>query len=113
MTITNQVDNDTLQTFGYRQWIDQFVKTVINRSKLKCEEVIIDDIEFSKRIFLSVDGKEFMIRTWDFKSVKQDNNGHTCAEIVRYTLFKMMIDDENSGHGNEISEGEIRIDWNN
>lgn len=36
---------------SYIQWIEQFVMDVINKATLNCKEIIIDDIEFSKRIF--------------------------------------------------------------
>ena len=112
MTIINKVVNDTLQTFGYGQWIEKFVKEVIKQARLECEEIIIDDIEFSKRIYLSVDNREYMIRTWNFHSVERDQNNKVCAEMVDYTLYEM-IADETGGHGNEVSNGMVRIDWKN
>ena len=113
MTITNKVDKNTLQAFGYGQWIEKFVKeVVINQARLECEEIIIEDIEFSKRIYLSVGSKEYMIRTWNFHSVERDKNNDVCAEVVDYTLYEM-VKDETGGHGNEISNGMTRIDWKN
>lgn len=113
MTIINKIDSDTLQAFGYEQWIEKFVKeVVINQARLECEEVTIEDIEHSKRIFLSIDGKVYNIRTWSFNPVKRDQNNKVCAEMVDYTLFEM-INDKNGGHGNEIGNGMIRIDWKN
>ena len=35
------------------------------------------------------------------------------AEMVRYTLFKMIMDDDNSGHGEELNYGCVRIEWSN
>ena len=105
MKIINRVDNDTLQIFGYEQWIEKFVKDVVNQVKFKCKVVTIEDIEFSKRIILSIDGKEYNIRTWSFHPV---NDFH--GEIVDYTLFEI-IKDENGGYGNEISNGMVRIKW--
>lgn len=112
MTIINKVDNDTLQAFGYGQWIEKFVKEVIHQARLECEEIIIDDIEFSKRIYLSVDSKEYMVRTWNFHSVERDKNNDVCAEVVDYTLYEM-VKDKTGGHGNEVSNGMIRINWKN
>lgn len=75
-------------------------------------EAIIEDIEYSKRIFLDIDGEEYIIRTWSFHSIEKDVKGHTCAEIVDYTLFKMVSDDMSS-HGEEMYEGTLEIKWKN
>ena len=40
-------------------------------------------------------------------------NGETCAEMVDYTLFKMIMDRDGNGHGEEVCEGRLRIEWNN
>ena len=112
MTIIYQVDNDTLQEFGYEQWVEQFVKEVISKTNLECEEIVIEDIEHCKRIFLSIDSKKYTIRTWNFYPVKRDKNKDVCAEMVDYTLFEM-IKDKNGVHGSEISNGTIRITWKN
>ena len=108
MKIINKVTEES-----YAQWIEDFVKTVINKANLDCKEVIIDDIEFSKYIFLIIDGEEYDIRTWNFHTIKTDNNGNPCAEVVRYTLFKMIMDNEHSGHGEEICSGQTQITWIN
>ena len=111
MTIINKINNDTLQAFGYEQWIEKFVENVINKVGLNCNEVTIVDLD-GKTIYLSIDGTTYNLRTWDFHPIQKDDNGHTCAEIVRYTLYEM-IEDKTGGHGNEIGEGEIKIDWKN
>lgn len=90
-----------------------FCKTVINKAKLDCKEVIIDEIEFSERIYLIIDGEEYDIRTWNFRTIKTDNNGNPCAEIVDYALYKMIMDDEHFGHGEEICNGQTQITWIN
>lgn len=112
MKITNKVDNDILQAFGYKQWVEQFVKNVINQAWLECEEVAIEKIEQGKSIFLSIDGKEYNIRTWNFNPVKRDENNNVCAEMVDYTLFEI-IKDANGKHSNGVSNGMIRINWKN
>ncbi len=108
MKIINKV-NDA----GYIQWIEQFVNQIIQRSKLSCEEVIIEDIEYSKRIYLNIDGKEYVIRTWNFHPVEKDKENRTCAEKVDYTLFRMVNDDNGGGHGEDICKGAFRIEWEN
>ena len=111
MTIINNVNKEVLQTFRYEQWIEQFVENVINKARLECNEVTIIDLD-GKTIYLSIDGKEYNLRTWNFHPVKRDENNIVCAEMVDYTLYEM-VKDETGGHGNEISNGMIRIDWKN
>lgn len=107
MKIINKVTDK-----AYVQWIEQFVISVINQSHIGCREVIIRDIEFSINIWLNVDGEEYHIRTWDFHPVKKDGLYHTCAEMVDYTLFRMVKDDTGS-HGEAICNGSLRIEWEN
>ena len=107
MKIINKVNDE-----AYIQWIEEFVNQIIQQSKLQCEEVIIDDIEYSKYIYLSIDGEEYDIRTWNFHSVQKDDKNHTCAEKVDYTLFRIVADDTGS-HGEEICNGYLRIAWKN
>ena len=107
MKIINKVTDET-----YIQWIESFVKEVITRANISCNEVIIEDIEHSKHISLTIDGEEYDIRTWNFRPVKKDKNGETCAEMIEYTLFKM-IKDNSGSHGEEVSEGRIKIEWEN
>lgn len=97
----------------YIEWIEKFVTQVIRKSKLACEEVVIDDIEDSKRIYLIVDGEEYAIRTWNFHSVKKDEKDRTYAEMVDYSLYKMIDDGDGGGHGEEICRGSLRIEWKN
>lgn len=107
MKIANNVTDD-----GYIQWIEDFVLEVLRKSKLKCNEVIIKDIEWSKRIFLSVDDKEFDIRTWNFHPIDEDINGYVCSELVEYTLFEM-VSDEHGMHGVTVCDDTAKIVWVN
>lgn len=108
MNIINKVKEES-----YIQWIENFVKRVIDTSGIECNEVVIVDIEFSKRIFITIDGKDYDIRTWNFHTIAVDEKGDSCAEIVRYTLFKMIWNEDGSGHGEEINNGTLRIQWKN
>ena len=108
MNLINKVTEES-----YAQWIEKFVIDVLNKCNVECNEVIIEDIEFSKRVFLVVDGEEYDIRTWNFHPVSEDKNGKTCAEIVDYTLFKMVMDNNGNGHGEEVGEGRLNIEWKN
>lgn len=100
---------------SYVQWIETFVRHVLYTENLlyTVEEVIIEDIEFDKRIFLNIDGEEYTIRTWNFKPINIDKNENTCEELVDYTLFKMISDADGNGHGEKIGEGKFIIEWNN
>lgn len=97
---------------GYIQWIEKFVRDVIKQANINCKEIIIEDIENSKRVFLTIDGKEYDVRTWNFDIVDTDSNGIPCAEIVDYTLYEMVVDVGGS-HGQIIDCGKIRIEWKN
>ena len=82
MKITSNIENS-----NYTQWITGFVESVINQSDLKCDEVVIDEVD-DKRMWLVIDGAEYTIRTWNFEPVTYDLQGRTCAERVDFTLFK-------------------------
>lgn len=105
--VTNNVTNE-----AYTQWIEGFVRTVIQDADIECKELVIDDIEEGKRIFLLVDGKEYTIRTWSFIPAEEDEKGHVCAETVSYTLYKM-VQDKTGSHGEEVYNGTCSIDWEN
>ena len=108
MKIINKVRDE-----GYIQWVEEFANQIIQQSKLQCNEVVIEDIEYSKHIYLSIDGNEYDIRTWNFYPDEKDDKGHTCAEKVGYTLFRIVDDGDGSGHGEEICKGSLRIEWKN
>lgn len=107
MKIINKVTDSS-----YIQWVEKFVQDVLDRAQVSCNEVVIEDIEPRKRIFLTVDGEAYSIRTWNFRPVKKDDDGKTCAEMVEYTLYEMVRDNAGS-HGANVSAGTIRIDWKN
>ena len=107
LTLQNNVTDK-----GYIQWLEEFVKAVITKAKLKCSEIIIDDIEWNRNIFLNIDGHEYDIRTWSFIPSEEDEKGHTCAESVSYTLFKT-VKDATGSHGEEVSDGILNITWKN
>lgn len=103
---------NTINDPNYIQWIEKFVTRVIKKSKLLCKEVVIDDVD-DKRIYLSVDGAEYNVRTWNYRLTKKDEEDRPCAEMVDYTLFHMVDDGDGSGHGKEICNGSLRIEWKN
>ena len=107
MRIINKVTDE-----GYIQWIENFVRQVLQKAKMSYEEVVIEDIEYSKRIYLAIDGKEYSLRTWNFHSVEKNANGNTNAEMVEYTLYEM-VSDKDGAHGKEVDFGMIKIEWKN
>lgn len=107
MKIINKVTDE-----GYIQWIEDFVRQVLQKAKLSYEEVVIEDIEPSKRIYLTIDGKEYSLRTWNFHPVEKNENGNTCAEMVEYSLYEM-VSNKDGAHGKEVDFGIMKIEWNN
>lgn len=97
---------------SYAQWIEKFVATVLEKSGVSYNEVIIGYIEFSKRIYLTVDGTKYVIRTWDFSVIETDENNVPCAEEVEYTLYQEM-EDEDGRYSQGIFEGSEKIEWTN
>lgn len=107
MKIINKITDE-----NYIQWIEKFVTRVLKHAYIKGKEVVIEDIEPSKRIFVSVDGEEYDIRTWNYHVVGYDNNGVPCKERVEYTLFKIVADNDGS-HGEIVDEDFTQIEWIN
>lgn len=83
---------------NYAGWIKDFVKKVIKKAEVECCEVIINDIEVGRRIYLKVDGKEYVIRTWNFVPTLKDEN----KLWVSYTLYVC---------GEDIASGRILISF--
>ena len=108
MKIINKVNDP-----NYIQWIEKFITQIIQNAKLSCKEVIIENVEDSKRIYLSVDGEEYSIRTWSFHPIEMNEKDLPCAEMVDYSFFKMVDNGDGSGHGEEICDGSLRIEWKN
>ena len=107
MNIINKITEPS-----YTQWVEKFVSDVITHAALSPKQVIIEDFEFSRNIFLTIDNEEYSIRTWNFESIGIDKNRKTCAELVRYSLYKF-IQDEDGSYGEEIYYGEEKIEWKN
>lgn len=103
MSVINKVTEDS-----YVQWMEEFVCKVLENANIEFDIVEIEDIEIDKRIFIKVDGADYIIRTWNFHTVGLDYLGNVCCEDVEYTLFKCVDD-----HGEEISEGNLEIQWKN
>ena len=107
MKIKSNIENS-----NYTQWIIGFVESVIKKADIKCDEVVIDEV-VDKRMWLTIDGSEYAIRTWDFVPVRYDSQDRPCAERVDYTLFKDVSDGNGGGHGEEVCHGVEIIRWDN
>ena len=91
-----------LDESSYIQWIEPFVANVLKKSNVNYKEVIINDMEGCKRIFLIIDSIEYTIRIWDFIVTKVDSKNKPCIAMINYTLFKQVID---GNYSEEIFEG--------
>lgn len=77
---------DTVKQPGYTQWIEGFVRNTLKNANISAAETIITDM-YNRRIYLTVDGQEYMIHTVSFRPVGKDVNGIICSENVEYTLY--------------------------
>lgn len=106
---------DTVKMPGYTQWIENFVKRVLDAADIAANEVRIAEM-YDKRIYLVVDAQDYMIHTKNFKPVQKDENGMTCAEAVEYILYAghEPCEDLNKPISlNKQSAGEMEINWVN
>ena len=103
---------DKVKEESYVQWIEQFVLDILDdcviNADINADVVTVTDIEFSKRIILDLDGKEYTIRTWNFIPIDYDQNNNPCSEVVDWTLFKIVGD-----HGIEVTSGHNVMQWVN
>ena len=99
MSVINRITKQS-----YVKWIEEFVCKVLENANVEFNTVEIEEVEINKRIFIKVDGLEYIIRTWNFHPVGADLQGILCCELVDYSLFKS---------GEEIAEGKIEIQWEN
>ena len=107
MKITSKIENN-----NYTQWITGFIESIINNVDLKCNEVIIDEVD-DRRMWLVIDGMDYTVRTWNFEPIAYDTEDRPCAERVDYTLFRDVPDENGGGHGEEVCHGVEIIRWDN
>lgn len=108
MKIINKVDNTNC-----RQWVGELTKQAIQNSKLDCTEVVIEEFDFSERIFLKINETEYTIRIWDFNPLNRDKKGDICSAIVSYTLFMTVEEEDGGSYGEEIEYNTLMIAWKN
>jgi hypothetical protein len=78
-------------------FLNDFVEDVLDKFVRKFNTCEIKDYDLD-RVYLSLDGEEFDIRTWDIREV---NN----TLLVRWTLFQMMCGEDGTGGGKEMIFG--------
>lgn len=96
----------------YIPWIETLVESVLEKSGVGYQEIIIEGMEGSKRIFLTVDGVEYTIRIWDVSATKIDQNNRPCAARIEYTLFKQ-VEGDVGNYSIDIFEDYEEIEWDN
>ena len=103
----------------YSQWINLFTQKVLRRGKIEGNVVEIYDIQEYKRIFIKVDGKEYVIRTWDYVPTFVDERNLICGADVSYMLsedrlsYVPMSDGGHFGFHDPIVSGSLPILWSN
>lgn len=106
---------DTVKMPGYTQWIEGFVRNILESAYIPATATLITNM-YNKRIYLCVDGREYMIRTKNFFPARKDVNGLTCSEDVEYTLYyghQDCGDIDDAITLREISSGILNIEWEN
>lgn len=106
MRIINKVDNANC-----RQWVKELTKQAIQNSKLDCSKVVIEEFDFSKRIFLKINGAEYTIKILEFLPLDCNKKGHICRAIISYTLFMIIEEEDGSDHSEEIDYNVLKITW--
>lgn len=79
---------DKVQDPDHRQWIGGFVQKVLRKGEINAKNVEIYEIDPGKRFFLRADGKEYIIRMWDFEPIMYDNSNQICGERVECSLYE-------------------------
>lgn len=111
---------DSVRMPGFVQWCANFVKRVIMAAHLQIDGKDVDTVEIvgieDKRIYLSICGIPFIIRTWNYNPCERDNHGMICGEQVEYTLFvdqEYTVNGVRSMNGKPLCDGVRKIRWSN
>ena len=106
---------DTVKQPGYTQWIEGFVTNVLENANITATITTISKM-YNMRIYLFVDGREYMIHTKCFYRTGRDENGITNSEDVKYILYfghEECEEVEDPITLNQISSGVLSIHWDN
>lgn len=93
-------------------WIESFVEEVLENAKVCCRQVMIEEIEEEKHIFLDADGEKYDIRLWAFLPIAADLNGMVCTENVQYMLYRKKSSADKE-YAEQIDDDFIRIERGN
>jgi hypothetical protein len=121
MTTANErfIVKDHVQNAYYTQWINSFMTNVLAAAEIEGTLVEICEIDHGYRIFFKVDGKAYVLRTWDFSPTTRDSNNHFCGAIVEFTLYENewkyveASDGSFFGSRDPIVTGYCPISWSN
>lgn len=106
-----EIINNT-QAANPNGWIESFVEEVMENAKVSCSQVLIEEIEEEKHIFLDADGEKYDIRLWAFLPIAADLNGMVCTENVQYMLYRKKSPD-NKEYLEQVDDDFIRIERGN
>ena len=103
---------DTVKKPGYAQWIEGFVRNVMNKSGVEAKEVLIIDIH-KKTICLSVGGYDFRIFVKSVVPVARDERGMVCSEDVECYLYAHREDSYAPIMNDMICHVKQTVKWSN
>ena len=118
---TNKTYNviDRVQESFFDQWISSYVQEVLRSGNIDADTVEIVGLDGGKRFVLKVDGKDYVIRNWDYNPVEFDEQDRLCSYYIEYTLFDTLdfgmpvyIDGKPTWNEGVVS-GVMQLTWNN
>ena len=90
MNIINKITE-----LSYIQWVEKFVSDVITHAALSPKQVIIEDFEFSRNIFLTIDNEEYIVFVLGISNlseqIKTEKLVLNWLDIVYINSFKMKM----------------------
>ena len=93
------MDYNITDNAGLSKMAKDLTIQVLYLGRIGTEKVVTIDEWDLDRIYMTIDGKDYTIRTWDVRQVKQEMK-------VRWTLFVTVGDIESgTAHGEEICHG--------
>ena len=112
---------DSVKLPDYSQWCSSFVEEIITEMELRIGEQKVETVQIvyidGKRIYLSICGFPFIVRTWDYIPCEYDKKGKVCGEEVHYTVFLdqeyYLPDGTQSMNGEPLCSGVKIIRWSN
>ena len=104
---------NNMQADNPNGWIESFVEEVLENAKVCCRQVMIEEIEEEKHIFLDADGEKYDIRLWAFLPIAADLNGMVCTENVQQYMLYRKKSSADKEYAEQIDDDFIRIERGN